>query len=118
MQKNVFKKYLTYDKSSAKCLGHTAENKTDIISALLVLTSKGGAWQKINPLPKKKKETKKACKHMVSKQHAAAAAKSLQSCLTLGDPTDSSPPGSPIPGISQARILEWVAMAFSGTTCY
>ena len=39
---------------------------------------------------------------------AAAAAKSLQSCPTLGDPTDSSPPGSPVPGILQARTLEWV----------
>ena len=37
------------------------------------------------------------------------AAKSLQSCLTLCDPMDSSPPGSPIPGILQARTLEWVA---------
>ena len=44
---------------------------------------------------------------------AAAAAKSLQSCLTLCEPVDSSPPGSPIPGILQARILEWVAIAFS-----
>ena len=44
---------------------------------------------------------------------AAAAAKSLQSCLTLCDPTDGSPPGSPIPGILQARILEWVAISFS-----
>ena len=44
---------------------------------------------------------------------AAAAAKSLQSCLTLCDPTDSSPPGSPIPAILQARILEWVAISFS-----
>ena len=41
------------------------------------------------------------------------AAKSLQSCPTLGDPIDSSPPASPIPGILQARILEWVAIAFS-----
>ena len=39
---------------------------------------------------------------------AAAAAKSLQSCLTLCDPIDGSPPGSPIPGILQARTLEWV----------
>ena len=39
---------------------------------------------------------------------AAAAAKSLQSCLTLYNPTDGSPPGSPIPGILQARTLEWV----------
>ena len=44
---------------------------------------------------------------------AAAAAKSLQSCPTLCDPIDSSPPGFPIPGILQARTLEWVAIAFS-----
>ena len=44
---------------------------------------------------------------------SAAAAKSLQSCPTLCDPIDSSPPGSPIPGILQARTLEWVAIAFS-----
>ena len=46
-------------------------------------------------------------------RHAAAAAKSLQSCLTLCDPIDSSSPGSPIPGIFQARTLEWVAISFS-----
>ena len=44
---------------------------------------------------------------------AAAAAKSLQSCPTLCDPVDGSPPGSPIPGILQARTLEWVAISFS-----
>ena len=44
---------------------------------------------------------------------AAAAAKSLQSCPTLCDPIDSSPPGSPVPGIVQARTLEWVAISFS-----
>ena len=44
---------------------------------------------------------------------AAAAAKSLQSCPTLCDPIDRSPPGSPIPGILQARTLEWVAISFS-----
>ena len=44
---------------------------------------------------------------------AAAAAKSLQSCPTLCDPIDSSPPGCPIPGILQARTLEWVAISFS-----
>ena len=47
--------------------------------------------------------------------HAAVAAKSLQSCLTLCDPIDSSPPGSPVPGILQARTLEWVAISFSNT---
>ena len=44
---------------------------------------------------------------------AAAAAKSLQSCPTLCDPIDGSPPGSPVPGILQARTLEWVAISFS-----
>ena len=44
---------------------------------------------------------------------AAAAAKSLQSCLTLCDPIDGSPPGSPVPGILQARTLEWVAISSS-----
>ena len=47
------------------------------------------------------------------KHPAAAAAKSLQSCLTLCDPRDGSSPGSPVPGILQARTLEWVAISFS-----
>ena len=46
---------------------------------------------------------------------AAAAAKSLQSCLTLWDPIDCSPPGSSAHGIFQARVLEWGAIAFSNT---
>ena len=45
----------------------------------------------------------------------AAAAKSLHSCPTLCDPIDGSPPGSPVPGILQARTLEWVAISFSNT---
>ena len=45
--------------------------------------------------------------------YAAAAAKSRQFCPTLCDPTDGSPPGSPVPGILQARTLEWVAISFS-----
>ena len=44
---------------------------------------------------------------------AAAAAKSLQSCPTLCDPIDGSPPGSAVPGILQARTLEWVTISFS-----
>ena len=44
---------------------------------------------------------------------SATAAKLLQSCPTLWDPIDSSPPGSPVPGILQARTLEWVAISFS-----
>ena len=59
--------------------------------------------------------------HMKISQHslligpaaAAAAAKSLQSCPILCDPIDGSPPGPPIPGILQARTLEWVAISFS-----
>ena len=49
----------------------------------------------------------------IFKLRYAAAAKSLQSCPTLCDPTDGSPPGSPVPGILQARTLEWGAIAFS-----
>ena len=45
--------------------------------------------------------------------HAAVAAKSLQSCPTLCDPIDGSQPGSPIPGILQARVLQWIAISFS-----
>ena len=47
---------------------------------------------------------------------AAAAAKSLQSCPTLCDPIDGSPPGSPVPGIFQTKVLEWAATAFSSAT--
>ena len=50
---------------------------------------------------------------MVLAAAAAAAAKSLQSCSTLCNPIDGSPPGSSIPGILQARTLEWVAISFS-----
>ena len=52
--------------------------------------------------------------NIISKAAAAAAtAKSLQSCPTLSNPIDGSLPGSPVPGILQARTLEWVAIAFS-----
>ena len=54
-----------------------------------------------------------AALHVGSSAAAAAAAKLLQSCPTLWDPIDGSPPGSPIPGILQARTLEWVAISFS-----
>ena len=51
--------------------------------------------------------------YSIRKCSAAAAAKSLQSCPTLGDPIDGSPPGSPVPGILQARTPEWVAISLS-----
>ena len=54
-----------------------------------------------------------AARFHLSTLAAAAAAKSLQSCPTLCDPIDGSPPGSPVPGILQARTLEWVAISFS-----
>ena len=52
-------------------------------------------------------------KYMDRINAAAAAAKSLQSCPTLCGPIDGSPPGSPVPGILQARTLEWVVISFS-----
>ena len=54
---------------------------------------------------------------MYATDHMYATAKSLQSCPTLCDPIDGSPPGSPVPGILQARTLEWVAISFSEVTC-
>ena len=51
--------------------------------------------------------------HHITGLYSAAAAKLLQSCPTLCDPLDGSPPGSPIPAILQARTLEWVAISFS-----
>ena len=53
------------------------------------------------------------CESWTIKKTAAAAARSLQSCPTLCDPIDCSPPGSSVHGIVQARTLEWVAFAFS-----
>ena len=54
-----------------------------------------------------------SCQCIAKTTATTAAAKSLQSCLTLCDPRDGSPPGSPVPGILQARTLEWVAISFS-----
>ena len=61
------------------------------------------------------KATKQDCflRVLIHTAAAASAAKSRQSCLTLCDPIDGSPPGPSIPGIFQARVLEWVAIAFS-----
>ena len=64
-------------------------------------------WKKSVFIPIPKKGNAKEC------SAAAAAAKSLQSCPTLCDPIDGSPPGSPVPGILQARTLEWVSISFS-----
>ena len=61
----------------------------------------------------KKKNSATKCTPIQELSAAAAAAKSLQSCPILCDPIDGRPPGSPIPGILQARTLEWVAISFS-----
>ena len=66
-------------------------------------------WTELNKL--RTKTNKSNCIKLLTAA-AAAAAKLLQLCLTLCDPRDSSPPGSPIPGILQARTLEWVAISF------
>ena len=62
---------------------------------------------------KENKGVSKVTRKLKAAATAAAAAKSLQSCPTLCDPIDVSPPGSTIPGILQARTLEWGAIAFS-----
>ena len=69
----------------------------------------------VRPPPRVVSAQEKARKCVPAAAHisAAAAAKSLQSCPTLCDPRDGSPPGSPVPGILQARTLEWVAISFS-----
>ena len=75
-----------------------------------------GCSQHLEPEKKDREENQERNEkreHMHFKNPAAAAAKSLQSCPTLCNPTDGSPPGSPVPGILQARTLEWVAISFS-----
>ena len=81
-----------------------AESKEDINSLLIrVKEESEKAGLKLNI---------QKTKIMASGPIAAAAAKSLQSCPTLCDPIDGSPSGSPVPGILQARTLEWAAIAF------
>ena len=76
-----------------------------------------GAWQAIVHRVTKSDTTEQfSHKRKVDRQidiEAAAAAKSLQSCPTLCDPIDGSPPGSPVPGILQTRTVEWVSISFS-----
>ena len=75
-------------------------------SPALNLSQHQGLFQWVGSLPQ-------VAKVLGAYPAAAAAAKSLQSCPTLCDPIDGSPPGSPVPGILQARIQEWVAISFS-----
>ena len=67
-------------------------------------------WKSV---PSTQTEGEQSVQHIHRTCLTAAAAKSLQLCLTLCDHIDGSPPGSPVPGILQARILEWVAIPFS-----
>ena len=62
----------------------------------------------LTPLPKQGQPCQEKMDHWLFRLAATATAKSLQSCPTLCDPIDGSPPGSPVPGILQARTLEWV----------
>ena len=86
--------------------GETMETVTDFILGGSKITADGDCSHEI-----------KRClllgRKVMTNLAAAAAAKSLQSCPTLCDLIDGSPPGSPVPGILQARILEWVAISFS-----
>ena len=90
--------------------------------------NRGTSWGSVHRVSKSRTQLKWLSshiltidKHLLSTRYssktlhelAAAAAKSLQSCLTLCDPIDGSPPGSSVPGILQARTLEWVAISFS-----
>ena len=68
---------------------------------------------KLNTLLRKIAQSRTSPMYHLQGPAAAAAAKSLQSCPTLCDPIDCSPPGSPVPGILQVRTLEWVAISFS-----
>ena len=78
-------------------------------------SSTGAPWAHLGILPMEMcfQHGTLAVTILFSSAAAAAAAKLLQSCLTLCDPIDGSPPGSPVPGILQAGTLEWVAISFS-----
>ena len=67
-------------------------------------------------MTKKKMTGKGGLVRRTDVSEASAAAKSLQSCPTLCDPVDGSPPGSPVPGLLQARTLEWAAISFSNAS--
>ena len=84
--------------------GETVETVTDFIFLGSKITTDGDCSHEIKTLVPWEKS---------NDQPAAATAKSLQSCPTLCDPIDGGQPGSPVPGILQARTLEWVAISFS-----
>ena len=99
--------------------GETMETVRDFIFLGSKITTDGDCSHEIKRkiLAAWEKNYDKPRQHIKNQRHyfaaAAAAAKSCQSCPTLCDPIDSSPPGSPVPWILQARTLEWVAIFFS-----
>ena len=97
-------------------LKHIEESCSPWNSPIFVIKKNSNKWHLLTDL-RKVNATMKPMRALQpgipSPTAAAAAAKSLQLCPTLCDPTDSSPPGSPVPGILQARTLEWVAISFS-----
>ena len=84
----------------------------DKLSAKFIAKDKG-LWKHKKIMIKTNKTEGLTLSETKSYYKTAAAAKSLQSCPTLCNPIDGSPPGSPVPGIFQARVLEWVAISFS-----
>ena len=70
-------------------------------------------WMNLEPIIQSEVKSERERQILYINTAVAAAAKSLRSCPTLCYPLDGSPPGSPIPGILQARTLEWVAISFS-----
>ena len=91
--------------TSCQIDGETMETVTDFIFGGSKITANGD-WSH---------EIKRFWKKSYDQPAPATASKSLQSCPTLCDSIDGSPPGSPVPGILQARTLEWVAISFSNT---
>ena len=91
----------------AKSFSYSAIKKNAFESVLM-------RWMKLEPIIQSEVSQKEKHQYSVLTHAAAAtAAKSFQSCPTLCDPIDGSPPGSAVPGILQARTLEWVAVSFS-----
>ena len=91
------------------------KNATDIKQKRVILTNEPAWGQPISLLRNGGSNRRRVWNNAEIRAAAAAAAtaKSLQLCRTLCDPRDGSPPGSPVPGILQARTLEWVAISFS-----
>ena len=103
------------------CGGRCGRAKREVVDSLLL----SGLWQLVSAgtintahsgdpqCPDHIRSTWGCLFKMLNPRHHPAAAKLLQSCPTLCNPTDGSPPGSPVPGVLQARTLEWVAISFS-----